>query len=238
LNATTKKHAIKTTLFLLIPFIYILPGTIYSVTYTNINWLSFLSLLGVVLINNLLENTLDTKNVRITLPLVLLELANIGLLIYFYTSQPLFLGNILVLYSILVQTQYIFKTYHLYYLALILIAIFKVFLLNGVSFYLNTNFLTNSLIAIMSPYFLPILLSELMRWKKTNPFIFISLLLLSYLLGIMILWHHIGVWSLSLLLLLPFAYKSLNKRNYTNTRIFTLLFSYVTLFLFAFSLLG
>lgn len=237
LNDLTKEHISKTALFILIPFIYVLPGSIYSTTYTNINWINFISLLVFVLINNLLEYILDSRDLRINFSLLSLELANIGLIIYFYISQSVFLGNILLLYTILLQTQYIFNDYHLNYLAPILTATFKVFLLNGISFYLSTNFLTNSLLISMSPYFFPIFLSKLMRWKNANPFIFISLLLLSYLISIIILWNHIGFWSLSLLLLLPLAYKLLNKRTYSNTRLFTVLFSYVTLSLFILSLL-
>lgn len=234
LRDITKKHISKSVLFLLFPLIYLLPGTIYSTTYTNINWLELLVLFSFILINSGLEHELDRKNLYLKPSLIFLELGNITLIIYFYINQSIFLGNIFVLYSILIQTQYLFKFYQLHYLAIALLAIFKVFLLNGVSFYLNTNFITLSLFIIMLPYFIPKLLSESMRWKKTNPFVFISLLLLSYIVGIISLWNYVGFWTLFLLLTLPFAYKALSKRNHINTQLFTLLFSFTTLLLFTF----
>lgn len=230
----TKKRINKSTLFLLFPLIYILPGAIYSTTYTNTNWLELLALFSFILINSGIEYELSKKSIQLRISLGLLELGNIILIVYFYINQPIFLGNILALYSILIHTQYLFKFYQLHYLAIVLLTIFKIFLLNGVSFYLNTNFITFSLLIIMLPYFMPKLLSELMRWRKTNPFVFISLLLLSYLVGIVTLWKYVGFWSLLLLLTLPSAYKALNKRNYTNTQLFTLLFSFTTLLLFTF----
>lgn len=235
LRDITKKRINKSTVFLLFPLIYILPGVIYSTTYTNINWLALLVLFSFILINEGLEYKLDKQqNRHLNLSLIFLELGNLALIIYFYINQPIFLGNIFVLYSILIQIQYLFKFYQLHYLAIVLLAIFKVFLLNGVSFYLNTNFITLSIFIVMLPYFIPKLLSELMRWKKTNPFVFISLLLLSYIVGIITLWRYIDFWSLLLLLTLPSAYKALNKRNYINTQLFTLLFSLTTLLLITF----
>lgn len=234
LRDITKKHISKSVPFLLFPLIYLLPGTIYSTTYTNISWLELLTLFSFILINSGLEYELDKKNLYLKPSLIFLELSNITLIIYFYINQSIFLGNIFILYSILIQTQYLFKFYQLHYLAIALLTIFKVFLLNGVSFYLNTNFITLSLFIIMLPYFIPKLLSETMRWKKTNPFVFISLLLLSYIVGITSLWNSIGFWSLFLLLTLPLAYKALSKRNYINTQLFTLLFSFTTLLLFTF----
>lgn len=199
-------RSIKTPLFLyfLLPSFYILFGTIYALPYASLNIISFFTLYLFILLNQIIESSFENYFVqKMSNPfrkLWTLELL-IGLcLLYFVFTHSLVAALLLACYVLMVQSKYLFAHYDLEILSILLVTVFKSFLLNIFGFYIHTGFLSISLSIYFIPLVIPFFLYEYYNWnkslsKKKKTF---SVVLI-YLIALLFLWSVFSWWSLFLL---------------------------------------
>lgn len=197
-------------LFCFIPGFYVLFGTLYARQYTEINWLSFGILYLFLLLNQILERLLqniDRKKERTSLlSLGIIESCVLIMIIYFGLSYSIFTAALMLCYSIMIQTQYMFRYYELSWLAIILVTLFKGLLANSLSFYIHAGFIPMQILIWVSPLFLPLFFLEWTRWHLPLTKKHISYQLIGiYLMGVFLMWWVANMYAIILLISLPFA---------------------------------
>lgn len=224
--------------FFLLPVFYIGVGSTVAVQYNTLNFVSLIFLYLFVLINQMLENMLlriPKSDFEISKGfLAVLELANILVLLYFGLRHSWLAALVLLFYTLIIQTQFIFSYYNLDEMAIIIANLLKIVLLNGVAFYIQTQFIHPRFIPLFFGLYLPFYLFETSRGKTTMGLVWVlSLLALSLAAGIGILWTCIGMKTLFLLLSLPFAMLFKVEFSRKTSAIFTCVYSLVYLGLIA-----
>ena len=219
-------------LFLLTLLFYILPGIIYSHSFSPIAWRPTSLLFLFIMTNALLENRLRHLTAKkIPLSLILLLLIVIAELVYFARHFSLPIVFNLILFTLLSMSQRLFNNLQLKFIGITLLVWFKIVVMNIIVFYLSTNFISTNLIWLMIPYLLPHLIAHLIHWKDDylTP-LFLSIIA-SYILSVSLSWSFAGWTSLIQLFSLPTALWLLNKQTGQSARIYTVFFSIIQLIL-------
>lgn len=229
--------------FFLLPLISLVPGTIFAQQFTKINYISFAILYLYIIVNQFIENVLlriPANNFeRSKRFLISLELINLLFILFFGLQYSWISASILILYTIIIQLQFLFSYYNLEKVSAVITSFLKVILLNSLSFYIHTNFVlfrvTNYYLALFIPY----LIYELTRSEKEiNKRLFLLLSSMSYLFTMILLWQDIGWLSLSLLVSTPFilAFTKESDRQYMPT--FLIIFSTLYILLIRWIFIG
>lgn len=216
--------------FFLLPLISLIPGTIFALQYGRVNAISFTGLYIYLVVNQLIENILIRIPVndfdRSKKFLMSLELINLLFILLFGLAYSWMNASVLLLYTIIIQLQFLFSYYELERTAAIIASFLKIVLLNSLSFYIHTHFIHFKFSTYYFALFLPYLIYELARTeKKINKIPYFLLGSFSYFFSIILLWQNIGWLSLSLLMSFPFflAFTKKNDPRYMPT--FLILFS-------------
>ena len=218
--------------FFLVPVFYIGLGNIFALQYDSFKGLAFFLLYLFVLVNQMLENMLlriPTNDFEISKPFLFgLELLNLLLLGYFTFRYSWLASLVLVCYTLIIQSQFLFSYYHLDHVAIIVTTLLKLVLLNGFSFYTQVRFIHPRFIPVYLSLFLPFYLFEVSRiplpLKKSW---LLRLGLLAYGSGVIVLWGFIGWSSLFLFLSLPLLVVFSTDFSRNTTSIFACIFSLV-----------
>lgn len=225
-----------TLFFFLFPLISLVPGTIFALQYGQINALSLAGLYIYIITNQLIENILLRLPVndfeRSKFFLITLESINILFIIIFGIRYSFMSGAILLLYTIIIQLQFLFSYYDLEKTSAIITSFLKIILLNSLSFYIHINFIHFRFSAYYFALFFPYLIYELTRSEKTiNRIVFVTLSNFSYLFTVLLLWPDIGFLSLAIFIGYPFILAFTKKADQQYMPTFLILFSiiYITL---------
>lgn len=229
--------------FFLLPLFQMALGIFFSLRYNNLNIPSFVFLYLFILMNQMLENVL------LRIPnsdfefnkgfLTVITGINILTILYFGFVHSWIAALVLLLFSLLIQGQFLFTYYDLDHVAIIITVLLKVILLNSFSFYTNAGFIQIDYLPYTLALLLPFFLYESSRvrleiMKKMLPI----LLVLSYIIGIGLLWAQLSVTSLLLLVTLPFAWIVCQKEmTRKTTSLFSISFSLIYLILLFVTLL-
>lgn len=213
-------------LFCFIPGFYILFGALYAMQYTEINWLSFSLLYVYIILNQIMENILKKiykKDQLIKyLPVVILESLLLLTIAYFGISYSYLTIIVLLFYALIIQGQYLFHYYELSWLSVCIISLLKACLLNGISFYLHTGFISIRILLWVTPLFLPALIMEANRWGLNKKESYLKWeLLLTYIIGIGLMSMTTGIYAAALFLSIPFAFHLWVRPNTVSTKLFT-----------------
>lgn len=227
--------------FFLLALLSIVFGSIASLNFEQFHFFPLLIMYLYLLINQFIESLLlkipKQGFILSKKTLFFLELTNFIIIIFFSKSYSFNAGLILLLYSFIIQLQFLFSYYKLEKLAAIISTFFKIVLLNGFAFYIHLNFITYQVILYSLVIFFSYLNYELRRASKIRSTKMSNLLmLLSYLMAIIILWNKITYISLFLLLSLPFTLVNSRENEAKNAASSLLLFSifYAVLLLLSF----
>lgn len=223
--------------FFLLPLFQMALGSLFSLTYNRIHILSFIFLYAFILINQMLENVLlriPTADFDINKSFfAVLEALNILTLLYFGFAHSWMAALVLLLFSLIIQSQFLFTYYDLDWLAILITVFLKAIFLNGFSFYTNTGFISAEYVPYTFALLLPFFLYEASRVRlemveKVLPI----LLVFSYIIGIGLLWADFSLTSLFLFVSLPFAWVVYKKEfNRKTTSMFAISFSLIYIIL-------
>lgn len=227
--------------FFLLPFISILPGSIFASQYNRINYLSFIALYIFIIVNQLIENILlriPTNDFQLSKKILIsFEIVNSLVILFFSWRHSWISAAILLLYTIIIQLQFLFTYYDLERTSAFISSFLKIIVLNGLSFYIHTNFVHYRFFLYYFGIFLSYFIYSLTRSeRKTENKVMIALISFSYLFNIILLWKDIGYLSLLLLFSIPFifAYKEAINKKYMATFIIVFSILYITLIHLAF----
>src|SRR5699024_5446973 len=150
--------------FFLMPVFYLIFGNIFALQYDSFKGLAFLLLYLFVLVNQMLENMLlriPNSDFELSKPFLFgLELLNILLLGYFTFRYSWLASSVLVCYTLIIQSQFLFSYYDLDYVAIVITTLLKLVLLNGFSFYTQVHFIHPRFIPVYLGLFIPFYLFE------------------------------------------------------------------------------
>ena len=230
-----------TLFFFLLPFFQILLGMIYSLQYQALNIVSFIFLYLFVLLNQMLENILlripnsDFNFSKSFFGVV--QVLNLLTILYFGIQHSWLTSVFLLLFSLNIQVQFLFRFYNLEFYGTILSVILKTIFLNSFSFFIGAGFIQTRFVVNFLGLLVPLFLYEVSRIRpemKTN--VLRILIALSYILGIVLLWVPLKFVSLLVLLSAPFAWGLLNDEfNRKTSSVFMINFSlfYILLTMYA-----
>lgn len=219
-----------TLFFFLLPIFYILSGSMFALQYNSFNFLSFLFFYFYILINQMLENIFlrIPKNEfqmsnRFILLLEILNIVLIGLLGWRHSwLTALFLA----LFTIIIQSQFLFSYYHLDNLAAFISSSSKVLLLNSFAFYIHANFIHQRYIIYFVGLLIPFYLYEATRLPTSFSKKWLLILTgLGYVISITFLWQLLGWRALFILLSLPFCGLFFKEFNRKTTAIYATIFA-------------
>lgn len=229
-----------TLFFLLLPLFQIIIGSIFSLEYNTLNILSFIFLYLFILMNQMLENVLlriphsDFEFNKLFFAII--QGFNLLTILYFGVFHSWTAALVLLLFSLIIQSQFLFTYYQLDYLAIIITVLLRVIFINSFSFYLNAGFIQIDFLpytfALLIPFFLyESARTRLVMIERVLPF----LLLLSYIIGVGMLWSLLSAPSLLLLICLPMVWSLKHDFSRKTTSLFAISFSliYVVLLLVA-----
>lgn len=222
--------------FFLLPLISLVPGTIFALQYNQINYISFAALYIYIVINQLLENILlriPAHNFELSKKmLIFLEAINLLFILFFALRYSWMSALILLLYTIIIQLQFLFSYYDLEKTSAVISSLLKVILLNSLSFYIHLNFIHFRFLGYYFALFLPYLMYELTRAEKyIKKTLLLLLSSLTYLFSFILFWPDIGLFSLSLLLSYPFIFALIKEADRRYMPPFLILFSTVYIIL-------
>lgn len=227
--------------FFLVPFISILPGSIVASQYKQINSISFIALYIYIVINQLIENILrriPTNNFQLSKNLLIsLEIINGLFILLIGVRYSWMSAAILLHYTIIIQAQFLFTYYDLENTAAFIASFLKVVLLNGIAFYIHTNFFHFRFLPYYFGLFFPYFIYEFTRFEeKTDHKKLLLFIILSYLSAFYLLWEANRLMNILLFLALPFVmiFKSEFKRKYIATFLLSFSFIYIVLLGFIF----
>lgn len=205
------------------PFLFPVLILLYPVIYINyldqLNWAYLACLYFFILTNQFIENHLTnqemTQRKTPVFSNLFLEVLNLGLIVFIAIQYSKRLSLLLLAYSALIHIQFGFVRYRCSMLALILLALFKAFVLPISLFQLHLDFLTLQLFLYPTSFLIPIFMLDYDRFARKlnrdnilNPSfnqnwqkkIIQTGTLLSILISILILWPSLSAWSLTMLL--------------------------------------
>lgn len=242
-KSVTKKNDQSLLYFLILALLSLSFGSVFAIQFKQFNFLALTLFYLYILTNQLIENILlripDNDFQRSKNILRVLEILNAVLILYFTWSYSFMAGAVLLLYTLLIQGQFLFHYYDLEKLAILISTFLKVFLLNGFAFYIHTNFIPYASFLYPFGILLPYLGYEITRTPEIRSNRFIKLVtFLSYPLAIIILWKELSYFSLFLLLSIPFSLLNAQKINRKSTAQSLIIFStfYIALLILSFTL--
>lgn len=243
------------------PLTYLLVGTLYAIQITNVHFVPFFLLYCFILLNQFLEKFLERwikkTSENSTVFLLLFELLNVGLIVYFTFSLHYLIGLLLLFYSLLVHGQFYLIKIGLVWFSIAMQAIFKGAIITYVSFAIQVLFIPNTLFLWSIPLVLLALFVELGRYQAalkplvpittnktfTSQTIFLvlnSVLILLYISSFLVLWPSFSYFTWLLLLSIPAAWQASRTydptkavRHHTNKLKQLSIYSLLYLFLFA-----
>lgn len=217
-------------IILITPLTYLLTGSIYAAQIAKLSVLPFFMLYLFILLNQFLEKMVDNwlKKPEKVLSFILLvsEIINLLVIVYFISSLNSLIGLLLVLYSLLIQGHSYLIKIGLDWFSIVMQAIFKGGILTYLSFSIQLSFIPNTLFLWSIPLIVLALLIELGNHQvkleqiavlaqktivsiQNLHLLFISLLVFLYLSSFFILWPTFGYITLFLLLSMPLAIKAI-----------------------------
>lgn len=228
-------HYLYHPLFLvfLIPLSYLLAGTLYASQYTQYNFTRFFLLYSFIFINHLLGNFLFKADKIIPssnhLSFFFFELINLLLIYYFSAMIHPLAGLLCFFYSLVIHSQFYLVRHGYSWLTLVVSSVFKGGILTYLSFYFQANFIPTTLFYWSIPLILVLFLVELAKLQLnyltiTNQLnenknsvifldtkifnrIFLSLLILTYLISFILFYPTFNKSTFIFLLTLPLAIK-------------------------------
>lgn len=227
--------------FFSLPLFYMALGVLFSIPFDSIRILSVIFLYLFILLNQMLENMvlrLSDKEKSFSKPFFLvLEGLNILTILYFGWRHSWTAALVLIGYTLIIQLQFLLDYYEMERFSVTITSVFKVFLLNGFAFYIGTNFMHVPMLPIFTGLLFPFFILEASRMGRQGNAKSVQLFLgLSYLLGILLLWNHVGQMSLALLLSLPFAWLVFKKYNRQTASTFSIFFAFIYILIMASSI--
>ncbi|MEG0475952.1 MAG: hypothetical protein RR548_09670 [Carnobacterium sp.] len=243
------------------PLTYLFVGTLYAAQITRVHFLPFFLLYCFILLNQFLEKFLERwvkKTSRhSTIFLLIFELLNLSLVVYFTFSLHYLIGMLLLFYSLLVHGQFYLIKIGLAWFSIAMQAVFKGAIMTYISFSIQVLFIPNTLFLWSIPLVLLALFVELGKYQTSlKPLVSVttnelftdrttylalnSVLVLLYFSSFLMLWPSFSYFTCLLLLSMPAAWTAIQsydptkavKKN-TNTLKQLTLYSLLYLFLFA-----
>lgn len=226
--------------FFLLPLISIFPGSILAFQYGQTAFTSFIALYIYIVTNQLIENILlriPTNNFQLSKRfLTSLEIVNILFLLFFGFRHSWMSAATLLLYTITIQLQFLFTYYDLEKTAAFIASFLKVILLNGIAFYIHTNFLHFRFLPYYFALFFPYFIYELTRFKeKADNKLILPMIIFSFLFTLALLWNTMGIFSSTLLLSFPFIIVFQTEHDGKYIATFLIVFSLLYMLLLSFS---
>ncbi len=163
-------------LVLVIPLSYLLIGTLYAGQYSSFNVIRFLLLYSFIFLNHLLGNFLF-KTIKSSfsfnhIPFLLFELLNLLLIYYFAYNIHYLVGLLCFFYSLVIHLQFYLVKQGYPWLMLFFSSVFKGGILTYLSFFVQANFIPNTLFYWSIPLILMVFLVELgklqLNYTKIN----------------------------------------------------------------------
>jgi len=229
--------------FFLLPLFYMSLGSVFSLQYNPLNYLSIIILYLFILSNQMLENMflrIPQNDFQLSKRFVfLLETLTVLALLFFGWRHSWTASLVLLLFSAIIQLQFLFSYYDLDYVAVLVTTFFKVILLNGFSFYIGTQFIHTRFIPYYFGLFIPFFLYEAARIENSMRKVTLTVLVsLGYIVSIVLLWQHLAWGSLLLLLTLPFAWLVISEYNRKTTASYAIMTAILYIGLIGFELIS
>lgn len=152
-------------LVLVIPLSYLLIGTLYAGQYSSFNFIRFFLLYSFIFLNHLLGNFLF-KTIKSSfsfnhIPFLLFEVLNLLLIYYFADNIHYLVGLLCFFYSLVIHLQFYLVKQGYSWLMLFFSSVFKGGILTYLSFFVQANFIPNTLFYWSIPLILMVFLVEL-----------------------------------------------------------------------------
>lgn len=163
-------------LVLVIPLSYLLIGTLYAGQYSSFNFMRFLLLYSFIFLNHLLGNFLF-KTIKLSfsfnhIPFLIFEVLNLLLIYYFAYNIHYLVGLLCFFYSLVIHLQFYLVKQGYSWLMLFFSSVFKGGILTYLSFFVQANFIPNTLFYWSIPLILMVFLVELgklqLNYTKIN----------------------------------------------------------------------
>lgn len=123
-----------------------------------------------ILVNQFIENQLTnrplTEKINNFILNLLLELLNLGLIIFLGMKYSSWIAVLLLMYTIIIHIQFVFVKYNLAMLSIIILTLFNSFILPFSIFHLHLNFIPAQLIRISFTYIIPIFMLIYERFAR------------------------------------------------------------------------
>lgn len=220
-------------LVLAIPLSYLLIGTLYAGQYSSFNGIRFLLLYSFIFLNHLLGNFLF-KTIKSSfsfnhIPFLIFEVLNLLLIYYFAYNIHYLVGLLCLFYSLVIHLQFYLVKQGYSWLMLFFSSVFKGGILTYLSFFVQANFIPNTLFYWSIPLILMVFLVELGKLQlnysringplnEQNPnnlflehkhfqYIILYLLILIYVISFILFIPTFKSLSFILMLTLPFTIK-------------------------------
>jgi len=229
--------------FFLLPLFYMSLGSVFSLQYNALNIVSLLVLYFFILSNQMLENMflrIPSNDFQLSTRFVLsLEIINIIALLFFGWQHSWTASLVLLLFSVIIQLQFLFSYYNLEYAAVIVTTFFKLILLNGFSFYIGTQFIHTRFIPYYFGLFIPFFLYEAARIEnRMSKITLTGLVILGYIVNIGLMWQHFAWGSFLLLLTLPFAWLVISEYNRKTAASYAIITSVIYISMIGFAMIA
>lgn len=216
-------------LFLALPLFYMAFGCVYALQYHNFQPIPFILLYLFILINQIQELTLkrnfDAGKFNQKGLFLIGEIALIAVLIYFTRQYSWVALAFLILYSVFIQSNVLFRVYQLRLLPAVLTLMMNMVFMNGFACYTQAHFISLQALMIVIPQVLPFLILAVHQWNiELNRPLLAIILLFNTLFFIYSYYSLIGLWSMIILISLPFAYLLLKENTAESKTLYALIF--------------
>lgn len=152
------------------PLLIILFPIIYVNYLDSLNLILIFIIYTFILINQFIENQLTsqtlTKRERNFVPNFLLEILNLGIIIFLGMKYSIWIAILLLMYTIIIHIQFVFVKYNFTMLSIVILTLFNSFILPFSIFQLHLDFIPAQLIRISATYIIPIFMLEYERFAR------------------------------------------------------------------------
>ena len=219
-------------LFFLLPLFYMIFGSVYALQYNSFHVIPFIVLYFFILLNQLLEFILkkrfDEEKFSNIVVFLIAEIALIATLTYFWIYYSWLATLFLVLYSIFIQSNVLFRIYELRFLPAILTLVMNLIFMNGFSCYTQAHFISIHALLIVTPQILPFFILTIHQWRvKLSRILLVIILLFNMGLFIYSYYSIIGYWSFIILLSLPFILPILKNQTSEAKALYAFVFGFL-----------
>lgn len=204
--------------FLILPFFYLIYGTIYGLQYQSLQLYPAFLLYVLILANQMMELIIKSRGQQSSVILIFLyvtvEMLNILIISYFGMHYSWLAAVFLVLYSLLVQINFMFRLYDLKWIPSIIYLALNFVILNGFACYLQAHFVSWQTLAVTVPYILPFFILTSQKWGvQMNGLVMSVIMLVSIAIFIFYYQSAIGQLSWMILLTIPVGLYFLKNRH-------------------------